>query len=109
MEVIWEDPPPKLVKAFDPNYVGVWETRLRPFLERPNEWGVVFDFETGDFDEDMVAPKRATAAARNLRRRKVRYQEGEWEFSARGTKVYAKCLKSEAKPAKTRNKRGANR
>ena len=79
-DIVWEEPPPRERKGGHPR---VWLERLAPLVERPGEWARILDAETA---------KRATSTATNLRLGKVKVPPGEWEFAARGQRVYARFL-----------------
>lgn len=89
MTVKWEEP-----SVTGP---GVWEARLLPLIDRPDEWAVVYETD-----------KPATAHVIRNQLIAGRYglpnAEGAWEFKARkagsGGKVYARYLgsKNERQP-----------
>ena len=82
-EIVWEDPPPSSRGGRLP-----WGDRLKPLIERPNEWAQVTTFPTG---------AAARSIAGTLRQGKGTVPEGKWEFTARELEdgrgaVYARYL-----------------
>lgn len=76
----WSDPPAR--------HVGIWFDLLAPLVEQPRRWALVRVFEL---------PGTAHSTARDLRRRRVNYQPGAWEFRTRrkpngGTGLWARYL-----------------
>jgi hypothetical protein len=84
-EIVWEDPPPAAPGGRLP-----WRDRLKPLMERPNEWARVTTFPT-------IAV--ATSIAGPLRAGKFSLPEGRWDFTARELEdgsgaIYARYLVS---------------
>lgn len=77
-EIVWEDPPPPTQ-----HQRGKWEHVLNQVKERPGQWARIAEYET-------VRPARALA--HNLKRGHIRKRDGEWEFSTRENRVYARYL-----------------
>lgn len=77
MDVKWEEPEPRLLSR------SVWADRLTPLMERPNAWARVSEAKNA---------KAATTLASMLRRGRLRAPEGEWEFTTRENRVYARYL-----------------
>ncbi len=76
VEVIWEEPG-ELAGS-------VWPTRLKPLMEHRARWAMIHEY---------VNAAAAAAMASQLRRGYIpTVPRGEWEFAARGTKVYARYL-----------------
>lgn len=80
-EIVWEDPAPR--RTGRGGQFGIWIERLSPLLEHPGRWAVVLESET---------PSRAYGIAHNLSHHRLRVPPGEWEYTARGNKVYARYL-----------------
>jgi hypothetical protein len=68
-EIVWEDPPPAAPGGRLP-----WRERLKPLMERPNEWARVTTFPT-------IAA--ATSIAGPLSAGKFSLPKGKWEFTSR--------------------------
>lgn len=76
---IREDPP----KPNTP--VGIWVERLEPLLESPGEWFRVHETKSRNYATSSVSELRQ----RNL---KIPLPDHEWEFTARGHRVYARYM-----------------
>jgi hypothetical protein len=81
-QVVWEDPPPARNRPS-----VMWDSLLRPLMEQPGKWARV--------REVPIAKQGGTIAL--LRKRKLRYPAGRWEFTTRRIdeariSVYARYL-----------------
>ncbi len=74
-----EDPPKSATRT------GAWVERLGPLLEAKGEWFRVFEAKTTNY---------AGTAVSQLRKREyiIPEPDHEWEFTARGDRVYAKYI-----------------
>ncbi len=81
-EFQWEEPPEEAFKATQP--VGRWWARLSPLLERPGEWARV----ASGFDSSDAARRTVS----HLKRRRVKYPPGRFEFVRTDDSVYARYL-----------------
>lgn len=74
-----EDPPKSRTRT------GAWKERLGPLVESPGDWFRVFEAKTSNY---------AGTAVSQLRKRQynIPQPEDEWEFTARGNKVYARYI-----------------
>jgi hypothetical protein len=74
----WTDPPPRRAGKFRP-----WKERLAPLMKRAGDWAVVYRH-----------PRRETVhnVAYRLRSGFFEIPPGEWEFTSRGGKVFARYL-----------------
>lgn len=66
--LIWRDPPARRTRT------GVWEERLAPLIEQPEQWALIRICDTY---------KQAGGCAGSLKSGKLRMPPGRWEVCAR--------------------------
>ena len=80
-EIEWRDPGPSR-RGFGARG-GVWVDRLRPLMDHPGRWAVVYKTDK---------QTKASGMAAALRQGKTRKPEGKWDIRSRGLEVFAQYV-----------------
>lgn len=80
---VWEDPPELRAERM------LWAERLQVLIKKPGQWAKI-----AEFPDDEKTRAHQLRSALNRRRYTIPQPEGEWEFTTRQGKVYARYVGS---------------